>query len=158
MTRPRGDLAERIRRHVTIDASTGCWNWTATVFKRGYPQMSYAEGNHRTRRRLVHRVSFEVFKGPIPDGLQVDHMCRNKRCVNPDHLDAVTPRENTLRDRKHRADRLARLESFAAWVVAMEQPGVTPPPLAEIVARAHIALTEVTVVREDGSSRIEVAA
>ena len=69
----------------------GCWSWTASR-DRGY-------GRFWVGKKLfwVHRLSHEVFKGPIPAGLQIDHLCRNRSCVNPDHLEAVTARVNTLR-------------------------------------------------------------
>lgn len=51
------------------------------------------EGNNK----LAHRVSYEMFVGPIPDGMQIDHLCRNRGCVNPKHLEAVSQRENVIR-------------------------------------------------------------
>lgn len=73
-------------------ARTGCWQWTGYICSDGY-------GGMKRSGKLVraHRLSYEAFKGPIPSGLSIDHLCRNKLCVNPEHLEAVSIRENTLR-------------------------------------------------------------
>ncbi len=71
-----------------IDNNSGCWIWLAAKQSRGY-------GNYRSR--LAHRVSYEMNKGPIPKGLTLDHLCRNRLCVNPDHLEPVTQLENNMR-------------------------------------------------------------
>lgn len=78
-----------------IDDTAGpdeCWLWKASTTTLGYGQVQF-EG----RLRRAHRVVFETLVGPIPPGLQLDHLCRNPGCVNPAHLEPVTPRENTLR-------------------------------------------------------------
>jgi hypothetical protein len=80
---------ERFWSHV--DASGDCWEWTASRL-HGYGQ-SWMGG----RLRYAHRVAYELLLGPIPESLYIDHLCRNRGCVNPDHLELVTFRENTLR-------------------------------------------------------------
>lgn len=76
-----------------VDEVTGCWNWTGPINYDGY---AYAriDGGRPCR---VHRAYYERLVGPIPEGLVIDHLCRNRRCVNPAHLQPVTNRENLLR-------------------------------------------------------------
>ena len=74
----------------------GCWKWTGAVSSSGYPVVSLSSGG-RTRSYLAHRVGYTIAKGPIPDGLTLDHLCRNTLCVNPDHLEPCTEHENILR-------------------------------------------------------------
>ena len=73
---------------------SGCWLWIG-----GASRFGYGAYWHPVEKRLVtaHRFSYECLKGEIPAGLQIDHLCRVPCCVNPDHLEAVTPKENTLR-------------------------------------------------------------
>ncbi len=73
----------------------GCWEWSGYTSRDGYPRLSIS--NDPKRIVLAHRVSYELHKGPIPEGLQIDHLCHNKSCTNPDHLEAVTGAENTRR-------------------------------------------------------------
>src|SRR3990167_11441832 len=75
-----------------IKKTDNCWIWTATKTPKGYGQFSL---NGKMVR--VHRVSYQLFKGDIPNGLMLDHLCRNPSCVNPDHLEAVTNKVNQLR-------------------------------------------------------------
>lgn len=69
-----------------------CWEWCGGLKGCGYGAFHCAG-----RSRLVHRVSYEHYIGPIPAGLTIDHLCRNRRCVKPSHLQPVTMQENTLR-------------------------------------------------------------
>lgn len=73
-----------------------CWLWAGTINNRGYGDISMKiDGVWRIRR--AHRVVYEALVGEIPEGLVIDHVCREKACVNPDHLEAVTEKENILR-------------------------------------------------------------
>ena len=85
--------AEQERFWAKVDKiNNDCWEWTASLIN-GYGQF-YRNGG---KRILAHRFAFEQENGEIPIGLQLDHLCRNHKCVNPKHLELVTQSENTLR-------------------------------------------------------------
>jgi hypothetical protein len=77
-----------------VSLKTGCWEWCGELSSNGYGRVW-----RNNKRIAAHRAYYEQEVGPIPDGLQLDHLCRNRRCVNPDHLEPVTRTENQLRAR-----------------------------------------------------------
>lgn len=84
--------ADRFWAHVDTGGPGGCWLWTGHVIWSGYGHFSV-----KSRPVKAHRFAYEMLVGPIPDDLQLDHLCRVPCCVNPAHLEPVTARENTLR-------------------------------------------------------------
>jgi hypothetical protein len=85
-------LRDRFWKKTSYDADTGCWNWTASLTPEGYAL--YWLGG---RYHLGHRVAYAALHGPIVGCLVIDHRCRNRCCVNPLHMEAVTNATNILR-------------------------------------------------------------
>lgn len=75
-----------------VEAESGCWLWTGQVDRGGYGRTVVSPSSG-----LVHRLFYSVLVGNLVPGMHVDHMCRNKICCNPDHLEQVTPKENDRR-------------------------------------------------------------
>lgn len=98
-------LHEYISDRIVVQ-DNGCWHWATKPYSTGYCMAKYEE----TGRVLAHRLVYTFYRGPIPEGLHLDHLCHNadldcyannvcqhRRCVNPDHLEPVTPRVNAAR-------------------------------------------------------------
>jgi HNH endonuclease len=100
-------LEERFWARVQQAGDDECWPWTGMRSRGGYGLIYLSKNPNRTNRcGVAHRVAWELLRGPIPDGLQIDHLCRVRHCVNPAHLEPVTSRENMLRGVPFRTRRL----------------------------------------------------
>lgn len=97
--RQKDPLARLMSKVVWNGDEEECWIWEGARDSRGYGCIQFGG-----RPRKSHRVSYELHIGPIPEGLVIDHLCRNARCVNPAHLETVTQRENVLRGKRSRKD------------------------------------------------------
>lgn len=91
--------------HAIPEPNTGCWLWLGSINGGGYG---------RYKHTYAHRSAYEVVHGPIAAGLHIDHLCRVTCCVNPDHLEAVTPLENMRRAARARAGLSAGTETHCA--------------------------------------------
>ena len=83
-----------ILTRVTLN-DNGCWIWQMGLGAHGYAAIGI--GQRALGTGVGHRVAYTLFKGPIPDGLTIDHLCNVRACLNPDHLEAVTQEENNRR-------------------------------------------------------------
>ena len=89
-------LPERFWRKVRVNDETGCWEWISPLRSDGYGVFGLKIGGvQRTLR--AHRLTYEAVNGPIPEGLECDHLCRVRRCCNPVHIEAVTRKVNLNR-------------------------------------------------------------
>lgn len=79
-----------------VEKTEGCWLWTASLDGKGYGQLQVGT-LAKPKMKRAHRISYELAHGEIPEGMVIDHLCRQTRCVNPEHLEAVTFQENLLR-------------------------------------------------------------
>lgn len=86
---------KRLLSKIKIDTKTLCWNWIGYISKNGYGKIAYNQSTYTGFE--AHRLSYILFKGKLNSTLQLDHLCRNRSCVNPDHLEEVTKKENIMR-------------------------------------------------------------
>lgn len=146
-------LRKRILSHSRKNTRTKCWDWLGYVEADGYSRMIV-----NGKRLPVHRVSYRVFCGPL-DNRHIDHLCRNRRCVNPKHLELVSPRENILRGVSPSAINAAKTHCKRGHAY-------TPKNTYELKQRkrgrlcriCHRQQTRNSMRRQAGWSEIEIAA
>lgn len=113
-----------------IDEKTGCWNWML-----GQGRMGYGKSSINGKSNSAHINEWVRVHGPVPDGLELDHLCRNVKCVNPDHLEPVTPTENKRRSRatKLKPDDVSSIKASSKSNVDLAvEYGVTSSNISQI--------------------------
>lgn len=104
MVRPVRDPEDRFWEKVDIRDFNGCWVWTAAKSTCGYGR--FGMGRKGTGQVQAHRLSYEWLVGPIPPGMQLDHVCRVRSCVNPEHLRIVTNAQNSQHITAYKSNKL----------------------------------------------------
>lgn len=99
-----GSLATRLEQQIAYEPNTGCWLWMGCVNRGGYGRIS--RGGRSGKSALVHRVSYSLHRGSVPPGYELDHLCRQRSCLNPEHLEIVTRKVNIARGDGPRLTRL----------------------------------------------------
>lgn len=129
-------IIERLQYWVTTE---GCWEWSGAITAGGYGAM-WANG----RAQVAHRVSYEAHRGPVPEGLELDHLCHteavardecpggpdclHRRCINPDHLEPVTHHENALRGQAMKNGENQRCKTHCAQGHEFTEENIYRPP------------------------------
>ena len=91
-------IIERLMDNCIPEPNSGCWLWTARLDRNGYGRIGiWMPDRGHNVPRSAYREMFKALRGPIPEGLELDHLCRVRSCVNPDHLEPVTHKENVRR-------------------------------------------------------------
>ena len=91
-------LEQRFWERVTLsDPPEDCWSWRGYTNPAGYGICSLSSSDGRVKTGYAHRTAYELSYGPIPEGLVIDHLCRNRSCINPTHVEVVTRALNTKR-------------------------------------------------------------
>ena len=107
-------LPDKVKARITL-APNGCWEWNGPLTSAGYPKINRIVAGRR--EHFAHRFVYVVLVGPIPQGLEIDHRCYNRRRVNPTHLEAVSHAENAARGHWHEIDtpKRASCRNGHAW-------------------------------------------
>jgi len=90
-------LLHKFMRFVLPEPNSGCWLWTGNLTSQGYGRFVVPRKTARKHTDRAYRVAWELLIGPVPEGKELDHLCRVRCCVNPQHLEPVSHRENLLR-------------------------------------------------------------
>lgn len=89
---------ERVLQRIEVDPETGCWLWPGAVTSNGYGKIGMGSRSDGTRRTVsTHVLTYTMMIGPVPEGMELDHLCRVRNCCFPGHLEPVTHHENVVR-------------------------------------------------------------
>lgn len=136
----------------SVAGRNGCVLWTGHVNHAGYGYISV-----KHRKKSVHRLAFSGFKGAIPEGLEIDHLCRVRNCVNPVHLEAVTHSENLLRSERRRiaiGDKCANGHTYSEETLYLRPDGrQVCKPCKQTVSRNSKRRMRAIKVADGGESR-----
>jgi HNH endonuclease len=89
-------VRERLEKLYIPEPNSGCWIWIGSIESLGYGRFK-PDGRRKSKMKKAHVVSYQEFKCDVPDGLELDHLCRVRCCINPEHLEPVTRKENIRR-------------------------------------------------------------
>lgn len=132
-------IAARFWSKVNVGLAHECWNWKAFVHPAGYGYFQMGRG----RTAYAHRVSYLFYVGPVPDGMTLDHLCRNRACVNPTHLEVVSNKVNALRGDSFSAENARKTHCKAGHPLSGEnlylkhRPNGTVSRICLTCRRAH---------------------
>lgn len=111
----RAETPMEVMARLATPVESGCWEWHGPINEKGYARVQYSVGRKRITRRASH-VAYELANAvEVPEGMEIDHLCRNRACVNPDHLEPLIHVENIQR---------ARLYKLASRLFCEKHPGV----------------------------------
>lgn len=101
--------------------TSDCWEWQAVKNKDGYGMIAL-------NRKMIsaHRVSYQMYKGSIPRQLMIDHLCRNRKCVNPHHMELVTNQENCIRGLTGKINNWQKRKTHCPYGHELKEPNLLP--------------------------------
>lgn len=146
-------LYARFTKKFLMDTKTGCWNWTASTINSGYGVIG--TGPHKVE--TAHRVSWRIYRGPIPNDLWVLHKCDNRRCVNPDHLYLGTIRDNAQDVMRRGKPYCFHLRSHITPEVDARRKAALPRGAAHHRSGAVLSAEEVCAIRAAHGSQRAIA-